>query len=82
MSVSWPEDILKALDRAMSKMPSVIRKMALSRLKEDVETHLSAVKRNMVTKDDVLLVARRMISGRMIEGLMKELLGRQKDKSP
>lgn len=75
MSVSWPEDILRALDRAMSKMPSVIRKMALARLKEDTETHLSAVKRDTVTKDDVLLVARRMISGRMYEGLVKELGG-------
>jgi len=82
MSVLWPEEILQALGRAMSKMPPVIRKMALARLKEDTETHLAAVKRNTVTKDDVLLVARRMISGRMIEGLMKELLGRQKDKSP
>jgi len=59
----------------MSKMPSVIRKMALARLKEDTETHLSAVKRDTVTKDDVLLVARRMISGRMYEGLVKELGG-------
>ena len=81
MAVFWPENILQALERAMRKMPSVIRKMALARLKEDVETHLSAVKRDTVTNDDVLLIARRMISGRMIEGLMKELLGPQKDKS-
>jgi hypothetical protein len=75
MSAVWPKDILQALERAMSKMPAAIRNMALSRLKEDVETRLSAVKRDTVTKDDVLLVARRMISGRMYEGLTKELGG-------
>ena len=74
MPVEWPETVLERLRSALTKMPAPIRNMALQRLTEDVEAHLAITGRLTVDIEDVLLVARRMISGRMYEALEKMLL--------
>ncbi len=85
--ILWPDHIIKSLERAMKRMPPIIRGMALSRLREDVESHLSTVGRLNVEVNDVLLISRQMVSGRMYESLERELTngkspGASGDKAP
>ena len=70
MSVQWPDEIMQVLEEAMKGMPASIRRMAMNRLTEDIEVRLSLSGRVDVQVDDVLLVARRMVSGRMYENLV------------
>lgn len=72
-AILWPDHIVASMERAMKRMPSVIRSMALSRLREDVENHLNTVGRQNVEVNDVLLISRQMVSGRMYESLEREL---------
>ena len=73
MEVHWSEEILQSVERALSKMPMGIYQMAFERLKEDVEWRLSISGRMEVRREDVLLIARQMVSGRMYSSLEREL---------
>ncbi|MBN1809163.1 MAG: hypothetical protein JW909_08845 [Planctomycetes bacterium] len=64
---------MAALERCMGKMPEAMRKLAFSRLIEDVEIRVSVAGRVRVGRRDVLLTARQMVSGWMYDALEQEL---------